>query len=458
MTLDRREFLKLAGVQAGALLAGTACASAAPASRERGFGAALTGPAPDVAVIGAGAFGGWTALHLRRLGVRTALVDAFGPGNSRASSGDETRGVRSSYGERATWVRWAKEAMVRWARWDEEWDRPFHLRLFFTTGDLILRPDWEPWLTDTRANWDKLGAKYEVLTIDEVRYRYPQIDPQGMTVAVVEPDAGVVRARRACEVVAEAFRQAGGEIVIERVELGDRTEGRLNNVVLGTGERLSAGTFVFACGPWLPKVLPEVMANRLRTPLGHVFYLGPPPGDDRFSYPNMPSWNVPGITGWPALPPDARGFRVRTGGRPPEDPDFSQRWVDPSEFQRLRTFLAERFPLLLNAPLLETRACHYEASVDRDFIVDRCPGFDNVWIAGGGSAEGFKFGPVVGEYIARRVAGKHTDPALDQEFRLKDETFEDQPPRVTAGQGAARFTLLAPRGSGRCEPAPWETP
>jgi glycine/D-amino acid oxidase-like deaminating enzyme len=426
--IDRRQFLKLAGAQAGALLAGSACSSTGSNTPAPGSGLpapALSGRRPDVIVIGAGAFGGWTALHLRKMGVRTLLLDAFGPGNSRATSGEETRGIRSSYGERETWVRWAKEAIRRWRQWDQEWSRPFRMQLYFTTGDLILRPEPEPWLTDTLANWDKLRAPYETLTIDEVQYRYPQVDTQGMTVAVVEPDAGVARARRSCEVVAEAFRQAGGQIMIGRAELGDRSDTRLNDLVLSSGERLSAATYVFACGPWLGKVLPDVMANRIRTPIGHVYYFGTPPNDDRFSYPNMPSWNVPGITGWPALPPDARGFRVRTGGRPPEDPDFSQRTVDPAEFERARTFLARRFPLLLNAPLLETRACHYEVSTDRNFIVDRYPGWDNVWIAGGGSAEGFKFGPVVGEYIAQRVAGRRTDPALDREFRLKDDTYPD---------------------------------
>ncbi|MGH7754505.1 MAG: NAD(P)/FAD-dependent oxidoreductase, partial [Gemmatimonadales bacterium] len=315
-------------------------------------------------------------------------------------------------------------------------------------GDLILRPEPEPWLTDTCANWDRLRVPYERLTIDEVRYRYPQVDPQGMTVAVVEPDAGVVRARRSCEVVAEAFRQAGGQVRIGRAELGDRSETRLNDLVLSSGERLSAETFVFACGPWLGKVLPDVMANRIRTPIGHVYYFGTPPNDDRFSFPNMPSWNVPGITGWPALPPDARGFRVRTGGRPPEDPDFSQRTVDPAEFERARNFLAQRFPLLLNAPLLETRACHYEVSTDRNFIVDRYPGLDNVWIAGGGSAEGFKFGPVVGEYIAQRVAGRRTDPALDREFRLKDDTYPEPPAGGGGGGGGG--------GDSEAALAPWE--
>jgi len=228
--------------------------------------------------------------------------------------------------------------------------------------------------------------------------------------------------------VAEVVRSKGGKVVTARVQLGPRSRGRLDQIDLGSEGAVSAGTYVFACGPWLPKVLPDVMANRLRTPLGHVYYFGTPPGDQRFVYPNLPSFNLPGVTGWPSLPPDNRGFRVRVGGRPPEDPDLSERWIDPSFFERPRIFLAQRFPDLSLAPLLETRACHYEASVDRNFIVDRHPELDNVWIAGGGSAEGFKFGPVIGRYIAERVLGKPTDPALAEEFRLKEATFE-QPER-----------------------------
>ena len=49
----------------------------------------------DVAVIGAGVFGAWTAYQLRRAGLRVALLDAYGPGHSRASSGDESRITRS---------------------------------------------------------------------------------------------------------------------------------------------------------------------------------------------------------------------------------------------------------------------------------------------------------------------------------------------------------------------------
>jgi glycine/D-amino acid oxidase-like deaminating enzyme len=252
-------------------------------------------------------------------------------------------------------------------------------------------------------------------------------------------------------------------------------------VVLDGSEPLGADLYVFACGPWLPKVLPEVMTDRLRTPLGRVVYFGTPPGDQRFTYPNLPSFNFPGVTGWPGLPTDNRGFRVRGASRPAAsapsgaanreaaaqpsgatapvaepgaaaraergagggnaagpapraaspaelDPDLSSRWVPPEALEGPRTFLAERFPDLKDAPIVATHACHYETSVDRNPIVDRYPGLENVWIAGGGSAEGFKLGPLIGEYIARRVLGKPTDAEWDQAFKLDEQKFEpDQP-------------------------------
>ena len=77
------------------------------------------------------------------------------------------------------------------------------------------------------------------------------------------------------------------------------------------------------------------------------------------------------------------------------------------------------------APINETRACHYESSVDSNFIIDPPPrDLDNVWLAGGGSAEAFKFGPVLGDHIAHRVLDDDREPDLAAGFRLKDAEFD----------------------------------
>ena len=381
----------------------------------------------DIVVIGAGAFGIWTALYLQRLGATVTVVDLYGAGNSRQTSGGETRGVRTSYGDRPhgrQWTEWARRAITRWKQWDEEGQERLLPRLFFQTGDLILRGETNTYITDTLSNWEALSVPYEVLTADEVSTRWPWIRYDGLGVALYEPDAGVVRARRAIESVARVFVENGGRIEVGQAVLGGRQGRRLGNITLNSGDNLSADSFVFACGPWFPKVFPDLMAKRLRISMGHVFYFSVPPGDRRFVYPYMPSYGVPGCTGWPALPLDHRGFRVRTGGRPPEDPDLSDRWVAPEYHERPREILRRHFPDLANAVINETRACHYESSVDRNFIIDTCPNLDNVWLTGGGSAEGFKFGPVLGEYIANRVVDDDHEPELANQFRLKAEQFD----------------------------------
>ncbi|MDX1383091.1 MAG: FAD-dependent oxidoreductase [Thermoanaerobaculia bacterium] len=418
MALNRREFFSAVG-GAGVALAG--CGGGSPPAGRGG------GPSPEVVVIGAGCFGLWTALHLQRLGATVTVVDAYGAGNSRATSGGETRGVRSSYGDRrhgGQWAEWAKEAIARWIAWDEEGADRLLPRVFFQTGDLILRDEVSPYIEDTRANWDAMGAAYDDLTPDEVRYRWPWIRFDDLRVALYEPDAGVVRARRAIESVARVFEDEGGAIRIGRVVPEAGPGRRLSEVRTTAGDSYAAAHFVFACGPWFPKLFPALMGKRLRIPMGHTFYFRVP--DERFMFPNMPSWGVPGCTGWPALPSDHRGFRVRTGGRPPEDPDLSDRWVAEEFHERPREILDLHFPDLVGAPINETRACHYETSVDSNFIVDHHPDYDNVWLAGGGSAEAFKFGPVLGEHIARRVLELDTPPELTAAFRLKEREFEDE--------------------------------
>jgi sarcosine oxidase len=422
--VDRREFLRTAGAAAGALAAASSPLDAALAA---GRAPGVSRNSPDVVVIGAGAFGGWSALYLQRMGAKVTLVDQYGPGNSRASSGDETRGIRTAYGERETWSWWASEAIRRWIRFDEEHADALRMRLFYQTGDLICRTSMEPFLEQTVATWKKLGIRHDVLTGDEARYRYPQMNLHDTQVALLEHDAGVARARRSCEAVAEVFRQEGGRIVIARAAYPGAVDRRVARIPLQPGDDIAADAFVFSCGPWLWKVFPELLGNRMRTSMGHVYYFGTPVGDNRYTFPNMPSWNFPGVTGWPALSPDNRGFRIRTGGRGHTDPDTVERWIDPEQFARPRELIAQRFPGLLGAPLLETRACHYESSISRNFIIDRVPEADNVWIAGVGNAEGFKMGPVAGEYVANRVLGNPTAAALDEQFRMPTEEYETAP-------------------------------
>ena len=228
MTVDRRRFLELAGAGTGAMLTGLAASEAAGASVSDAGSAPApqrapfvrVGRAPDVCVIGAGAFGLWTALELQRQGAQVEVVDLYGPGNSRATSGGETRGVRTSYGDRphgVQWARWAQRAIGRWKAWDEEHAGGAVAPFYYTTGDLILRPAMEPYLERTMALWDELGIEYEQPSMDVVAREFPQIRSDDMAVALYEPQAGVVRSRRVMESVAAVFEREGGEKSSEEI-------------------------------------------------------------------------------------------------------------------------------------------------------------------------------------------------------------------------------------------------
>jgi glycine/D-amino acid oxidase-like deaminating enzyme len=299
-----------------------------------------------------------------------------------------------------------------------------------------MREEVTPFMEQSMRNWDVLGHPYEVLTPEEVRYRWPVIHTPGIGAAMYEPSAGVVRARRAIESVAQVFTQEGGEVRIGRARMGDAEGRTLANVHLEDGTRLEAGLFVVAVGPWMAKFLPELMGRRFSArAMGFVFYVGTPPGDEAYRHPNLPSYNVPATTGWPALPGDSRGFRIRAGGSQGDDPDTSVRTIPPEAYARPREILAQYFPALAGMPINETRACHYSSAVSRNFLIDRHPDYDNAWLAGAGSAESFKQGPVLGEYIAGRVLGTETDAELNASFRLLEEEFPQGAPGGAGGRG-----------------------
>jgi glycine/D-amino acid oxidase-like deaminating enzyme len=88
-----------------------------------------------------------------------------------------------------------------------------------------------------------------------------------------------------------------------------------------------------------------------------------------------------------------------------------ERKISQEKLSAARDYMRMRFPAMADAPLLESRVCQYENSTDHNFILDRHPEAENVWIVGGGSGHGFKHGPVIGEMAADAVLGSKPPPA-----------------------------------------------
>lgn len=359
----------------------------------------------DVAVIGAGAFGGWTAFHLQRSGARVALIDAWGAGHPRGTSSGETRILRFTYGAKPLYTEWSWRARELWLEWERHWRLP----LFVPGGVIWLWREENDYYRASLAALAQRRIRMDRLARSELARRFPQFSHDGVSFATFEPDAGFLRARLATQTVEAQVAEGGGDVRIAAVAPPSGPGPRLETVRLSSGQgedggEIEAGAFVFACGPWLPCMFPEVLRGRMVVTRQDVFYFGVPAGDARFSPPAMPAWceyetefyGIPAVNG--------SGFKLANNqGVAGFDPTAGERVADPRNLQAARSYLARRFPALAAAPLVETRICQYERTPDSNLIFDRHPQYENVWMVGGGSGHGFKLGPAVGEFVARVV-------------------------------------------------------
>jgi monomeric sarcosine oxidase len=392
MTLHRRDFVKK-------------LAALAPivknASRFPEGATMMTSAKYDFAIIGAGVFGAWTAYQLRLKGKKVALLDAYGPGNSRASSGGESRVIRMGYGADEVYTKWSIRALSLWQEFFNRTGQP----LFHRTGVLWMAHEKDDYVDNTLALLQKHKVAFEKLSRTDLEKRFPQITFGPVRWGLFEPNSGALLARRAVQAVVHEAVKNGVEYLTEAVA-PPAANGPLAAIDTRSGVKLAADTFIFACGPWLPKLFPDLLGNRIHPTRQEVFFFGTPPGDRRYSPPLMPAWIDFGdeIYGIPDL--ENRGFKVAPDRHGPAfDPDSGTRVVSSETIEKVRALLAERFPGLKDAPLIESRVCQYENTSNGDFLIDHHPEMKNVLLVGGGSGHGFKHGPALGEYVAELLTG-----------------------------------------------------
>ena len=357
---------------------------------------------PHVAVVGAGAFGGWTALHLLERGARVTLIDAWGPGNSRASSGGETRIMRGTYGPDQPYTKLAARALKLWTKYERRWKHQF----LHHTGVL--------WMASSRDDSFELGSlvtlreagiSFQQLSTSELKKRWPQINFADIHWGIFEPECGYLDARVSCHAVLDAFLAEGGNYRQLTVSAKGLENAPLRGLTLSDGSRLKADYYVFACGPWMGKLFPDTLGDIIRPTKQDIFFFGTPAGDSRFTDAHLPVWGDHGKRFLYGIPgSDRRGFKVADDTRGPAfDPTSGERVITPATLKRVREYIAFRFPAMKDAPLIETRVCQYEQTSDSGFVLDRHPRMENVWLVGGGSGHGFKHGPALGEMVAELI-------------------------------------------------------
>jgi len=399
-----------------ALAAGLASARISQAKEAK-----MTKPSWDSIVVGAGVFGAWTAWHLRKAGQRVLLLDAFGAANARASSGGESRLTRGSYGADEIYTRMAFDSLSLW-KWLSDLAG---LPVFHPIGVLFFFQKREAYVDQSLEVHRRLKLPTQEMDRAALEQRYPQAYWKDIEVGLLEPEFGVLMARRAVQTLLRQFVKAGGEYRVAAVKPPEASK-PLAQLDLADGSSETATNYIFACGAWLPKVFPRLLGSRIFPTRQEVFFFSTPPGDARFVGGALPGWadfnNGDIFYGMPDL--EARGFKVAHDKHGlPIDPDRGDRNASPGALADARAYLAKRFPALAGAQLNEERVCQYENSSSGDFLIDRHPTANNVFLVGGGSGHGFKHGPEVGRYATELVTGKLK--AVEPRFSLASKA-EDQ--------------------------------
>lgn len=327
-------------------------------------------------VVGAGVFGASTARELQRRGWDVTVVEQYAPGNARSGSGGDTRLLRFSHGEVEWYTLLARRALELWG----DLERESGQRLFEPIGVAWFSGGAGDFTERSESTLRSLGIPCERLTPGEAARLYPSIGGDDLHSVLFEPEAGVLYARAATRALA-----AGLAIEARRVVPGDAPE---------------ADVVVWACGSWLPKLFPGLVEQRISR--RDVFFFGVDgrwagtPGfcDYEGSYYGHGELGGLGMK----VAPDAAAAEI--------DPDVLERLPDPSMEALAREYAARRFPSLAGAPIVGSRVCQYDLTVDAHFLVARHPGNASWWLVGGGSGHGFKHGPALAEYVADCIEGR----------------------------------------------------
>jgi len=372
----------------------------------------------DVAVIGAGVFGAWSAWTLKKAGLSVLLVDAYGVGHARASSGGESRIIRMSYGGDPLYSAMACESLAAWDALSARGREPILHRL----GVLWVSPAADDYMARSLAWLATNGVAHHRLDLAGLRASYPQMRFHDGESGFLEDSSGALIAGRGVRAV---VHDAGVEACI--LQAGQPEPDGADAYRLGS--ELRANTLVYACGPWLPALFPQVLGGRITATRQEVYHFGVPAGDARYSPGALPVWadfnEGAMVYGMPDL--EGQGFKFAFDAHGPTvDPDTQSREVGAEGVARARAYLAQRFPDLAEAPLIHARVCQYENSSNGDFLIDRLPGHDRVWLVGAGSGHGFKHGPAVG----RRVAAHVLDSSTPVEPRFSLASKADRPNRT----------------------------
>jgi sarcosine oxidase len=369
----------------------------------------------DAVVVGLGTVGAAAAMTLARRGASVVAFDAFHPPHDRGSHHGETRSIRRAYLEGTAYVPMALRAWDLWRKLEADTGRD----LLVSTPNLTIGPPDAPAVTGFFASAKAYGIPYEALSADDVRRRWPSLNPAGHFAAGLEVEAGILFPERCIAAMLTEAQRAGADLRFgERATAWAEEDGKVT-VTTDTG-RCEAGRLLLAAGARNKALLGG--AGRILFPKRVPVHWMTPPDSGTYGLGRYPVnfWQVPkdgegetsGFCEFYALPAVGEAARVKTAVHNDLadcDPDATFGQVSEQEQAAMRGLL-QRYLTPLAACPMESHLCFYTFTPDGDFILGPLPGHDRVYTAAL-AGHGFKFAPVLGEILADMMQGNK--PEID---------------------------------------------
>ena len=354
----------------------------------------------DVIIIGLGAMGSATAYHLAKRGKKILGLDRFAPPHGFGSSHGQTRIIREAYFEHPLYVPLIQRAYELWAELEKQTGRS----LLRQTGGLMIGRPESAVVSGAKRSAEEHRLRHEILAADEVRRRFPALQPTEEMIAVWEPRAGILFPETCIEAHLRLARKHDAELRTNETVLRWQPDGDGVHVFTANGE-YQAGQLVLTAGGWIQELLPD-----LKLPFSverQIQFWFEPKNPAWFQPDRCPIhiWeHEPGryFYGFPNL-----GEGVKVAGHHEGEivnPDSINREVAPNEIESMRA-LVRKFLPGADGPLRTAVVCMYTNTPDHHFFIAPHPAHPQVLIASPCSGHGFKFSSVIGEVLADLLAG-----------------------------------------------------
>ena len=365
----------------------------------------------DVIVLGLGAMGAATTLHLARRGVRVLGLDQFRPPHAAGSSHGDTRITRLAIGEGVHYSPLAVRSHRIWREIEAETGADLLTR----TGMLLISSSATRasvhvphFFRNTIEAAETHGVAHERLDAREIRRRFPQFAVADDEVAYYEPEAGFLRPEACIAAQLKLAGQAGAVLKHARVDAMEWNDGEVR--LWTTDGDVAADRLVIAAGAWLPTWLPPEQRG-LVTVRRQVLYWFDIAGDPAAFAPDRCPvfiWELPVedrvIYGFPAVDGPAGGVKIATEQQgETTTADTADRAVRAEEAAAMHRDCVAPFMPAVSNRLIKAAACLYTVTPDAGFVIDRHPGSERVTVVSACSGHGFKHSAAIGEAVAQAV-------------------------------------------------------